>query len=187
MKRRDAFRKLRTVCDRLDHIAPDAPYVRPRQLYIFGSTLTDKPDPDDVDLLLVIDRLSDDEAEEIAPYIVRSARTPLGRAVSQITRGMQKVCITLELDKLARWPLIQLFQDKQGIRLVWECGMDWQPVVNHIEANPSPWTDPHPSDEETLERLRAIRLSDKERTQLAKAIHRQERQRIRASLRGGLG
>jgi hypothetical protein len=49
MKRRDAFRKLRTICQRLDEVDPQQFFVIPLRLYLFGSLLTDKPNPGDID------------------------------------------------------------------------------------------------------------------------------------------
>ena len=51
MKRQDAFRKLRLICQRLDEVDLEQFFVLPRRLYLLGSLLTDKPNPSDVDLL----------------------------------------------------------------------------------------------------------------------------------------
>jgi hypothetical protein len=48
MKRRDAFRKLRTTCHRLDEIDPQQFFVIPLRMYLFGSLLTDKSNPSDI-------------------------------------------------------------------------------------------------------------------------------------------
>jgi hypothetical protein len=51
MKRKDALRKLRTICQRLDEVDPEQFPVIPVRLYLYGSLLTDKPNPGDIDLL----------------------------------------------------------------------------------------------------------------------------------------
>lgn len=53
LKRKDAFRKLRTICQRLDEVNPKRFEVEPRRLYLFGSVLTDKPHPNNLGLLLL--------------------------------------------------------------------------------------------------------------------------------------
>jgi hypothetical protein len=45
MKRKDAFHKLKTICQRLDELNPDEFKIQPLRLYLFGSVLTNKPDP----------------------------------------------------------------------------------------------------------------------------------------------
>ncbi len=51
MKRRTALRKVRTFCERLDALVEALP-VRILSVHIFGSALTDKPAPADIDLLV---------------------------------------------------------------------------------------------------------------------------------------
>ncbi len=70
MRRKDAFRKLRTICQRLDEAAPNTFFVVPRRLYLFGSVLTDKPDPADIDLNFVHDR-SPHQEQQFVDYLLR--------------------------------------------------------------------------------------------------------------------
>ena len=72
MKRRDAFRKLRTICQRLDEVDPEQFFVIPLRLYLFGSLLTDKPNPGDIDLLFEYHR-SPTEAQRGGDFQISAA------------------------------------------------------------------------------------------------------------------
>ena len=65
MKRKDAFRKLRTICQRLDERDPEQFPVVPVRMYLFGSVLTDKPKPSDIDLLLEYQNRPDMDSGDI--------------------------------------------------------------------------------------------------------------------------
>jgi predicted nucleotidyltransferase len=75
MKRKDAFRKLRTICQRLDDRDAGQFPVIPLRLYLFGSLLTDKPDPSDVDLLFKFQDRTDLDPDDIVHRF--SSDTPL--------------------------------------------------------------------------------------------------------------
>jgi len=48
MKRRDALRKMRSICEGLDQVGPRYLFIRPLKLYLFGSVLADKPDSNNI-------------------------------------------------------------------------------------------------------------------------------------------
>lgn len=51
MKRTDALTKVYKICQRLDAVNPQEFFVIPVRLYLFGSLLTNKPNPADIDFL----------------------------------------------------------------------------------------------------------------------------------------
>ena len=149
MKRHDALRKVRTVCERLDEIDPDTFFVRPLKLYLFGSVLTDKPDPNDVDLVLVYKEppvQSREEASARYADIVYGRPSPFDRASTHLRRGIKMIRLYAADDEIGRWNQLLLFPDADGLRLVWKPGLNWRTIVNKIEAHPKPWPGPRPPD-----------------------------------------
>ena len=149
MKRRDAFRKVRTVCERLDEADPDTFFVRPFKLYLFGSVLTDKPDPNDVDLVLVYrEPRVQSEEEALARYadMIYGRTSPLDKASTYLRRGMKMIRLFPVDDEIGRWNQLPLFPDANGLRLIWKPGLDWRAIVDEIEAHPKPWPGPRPPD-----------------------------------------
>lgn len=87
MKRKDAFSKLRTICQRLDEVAPEDFGLRPLRLYLFGSLLTDKPDPKDLDLVLVYEFNPGFEFEQLYADMIHGRSTVVDRLRMQLRRG----------------------------------------------------------------------------------------------------
>jgi hypothetical protein len=149
MKRRDALRKVRTVCERLDEIDPDTFFVRPFKLYLFGSVLTDKPDPNDVDLVLDYrEHPVQSEEEALVRYsdMVYGRPSPFDRASTHLRSRMKMIRLFPADSGIKRWNQLPLFPDANGLRLVWKPGLDWRAIVDEIEAHPEPWPGPRPPD-----------------------------------------
>lgn len=148
MKRPDAFRKVRTICQRLDDLS-EAQVIefraRPLKLYLLGSVLTDKADPADVDLVLVYDELSKllshVELHEILSY---GKPAPFQRLSTHLRRGMKMIRLAPAVDSLAHWPDLCLFPSGEGLHLIWKPGLNWAPILDHLEADPIPWPGPRP-------------------------------------------
>jgi hypothetical protein len=149
MKRSDAFRKLRTICARLDNDAPNPlPHYRvsPRRMWLFGDLLTDKPQPDEVDLLLFVDdhRSSylDEELEEIAYRQAHRLPMPADEAAVRWRRGLQKVQV-FPCDELSITEAEEFFALRKlgniATRLMWQPGLDWESVLQDLEQHPTPW------------------------------------------------
>lgn len=157
MRRADAFRKIRTICQRLDDLS-EAQVIefraRPLKLYLFGSVLTDKPDPADADLVLVYDELSElitnVELDGILSY---GEPAPFQRLRTHLCRGMKMIRMSAAVDSLADWPDLQLFPNGEGLHLVWKPGLHRATILDHLEANPEPW--PGPRLESSLEEAKA--------------------------------
>lgn len=140
MKRKDAFRKLRTICQRLDEADPATFFVIPNALYLFGSTLTDKPNPADLDLILDYQDRPDLDPLDIVARLSYGKPLPSQEAVIHLRRGMKMVRIAfLEDGDLSQWRRDHGFLPDTPIKLVWQAGLNWPEIVDELEANPLPW------------------------------------------------
>ena len=163
MKRRDALRKLRTICERLDDVGPDFP-VAPIRLYLFGSVLRDKDRPEDLDLLFETQRYPDSSGEFLAA-LVYGRPTPYDRAVQHLRHRMKMVRIN-ELSEGTSpqdWFGYKEMPLDTPVRLIWEKGLDWRQVIEDIETHPVHWD---PVSEESRKadlraRAQAVELGDR--------------------------
>lgn len=168
MKRRDAFRKIRRVCERLDAIDKHTFPIWPLEVYVFGSVLTDKEKPKDIDLALVYKEnpeihYTDAELSRMIFYEPRLQ--PQNRAIVELRRGMKFIQIYTCPESIARWEYLPMFADGEGLRLIWKPEWAWQSIVDNLEAHPMPWTgDRTEADEERL-RQQWEALSDAEKQQ----------------------
>jgi len=137
MKRRDAFRKLRTICQRIDE-AGEFPVI-PLRLYLFGSLLTEKPNPSDIDLLFEYRERSDLDPHDILYRLSYGKPLPHAQAVKHLRRGMKMIRIELLHGSVEDWLEQHGFPSDTPVRLLWEPGLRWQPVVDEIESSPTPW------------------------------------------------
>lgn len=141
MKRKDAFRKLCTICQRLDELDPADFDLHPLRLYLFGSVLTDKPDPQNVDLVFIYEELPGYDRAKL--YYDSAAGRPVHfeRAIIHLRRGMKKINVSVGRGSLHDWEERVLLLDN-AIQPIWEPGADWAAVLDEIEASPVPWTGP---------------------------------------------
>jgi len=144
MKRRDALRKVRTICERLDQVDPDTFYIYPLKLYLFGSVLTDKPDPRDIDLLLLHGGRpkTEEEALQLVAALTYGLPTPFDQASTHLRRGMKMIRLHEAEDSLRNCFMLYLFPGGEGLRLVWKPGWNWRATLDEIEAHPLPWSGP---------------------------------------------
>jgi hypothetical protein len=150
MKRKDAFRKLRTVCRRLDERDPEQFPVIPLRLYLFGSLLTDKPDPSDVDLLFEFQDRPDLDPDDIVHRLTYGKPLPHEQAVKYLRRGMQMIRVEFLTGNLEDWLADHCFSSDTPLEPVWEPGLAWPQIVDRIESHPLPWD---PVAEEQYERV----------------------------------
>lgn len=166
MKRKDALRKVRTICQRLDEIDEDTFPIWPNKMYLFGSVLTDKPDPADVDLFLLHrdnPNIKYTEGEILEMFSYKPHLWPHNRAVVALRKGMQMIRIHMLSDIPDMWGYLPLFPKGKGIRFIWKPGLDWRPLIDDIEAHPTPWKGPRTPEEEARIKAEWAALSDEER------------------------
>ena len=183
MKRRDALRKVRTVYERLDEVDPDTFFVRPFKLYLFGSVLTDKPDPDDVDLVLVYKEPPVQSQEEaLARYadMIYGRTSPFHKASTHLRSRMKMIRLFPADDEIGRWNQLFLFPNADGLRLVWKPGLNWRGIVDEIKAHPNPWPGPRPPDAQERAEEAWNTLSPEEQdtriAQIVQALDKQEKE-----------
>lgn len=141
MKRKDALAKVATLCQRLDAVDPAEFFVVPLRLYVFGSVLTTKPTPSDVDGILQYQNHPIVHIERALADLL--ARKPLShaRAISALRKGMQHVHLS-PLDaqtSLEQWLHQHEFDMDIPLKLVWEPGLDWRQVLGEMETHPLLW------------------------------------------------
>ena len=90
MKRKDAFRKLRTICRRLDETDPADFFVIPLRLYLFGSVLTEKSNPSDLDLVFEYRERPDLDSREMLYRMSYGKPLPYQQAMTHLRRGLQE-------------------------------------------------------------------------------------------------
>ena len=135
MKRIDAFRKVRTVCQRLDEVDPDTFPIQPLKLYLYGSLLTDKPDPADIDLILVYELGRNiDVARDIVMAMSYGRPLPFQRARTQLRRGMKWVNMEEAEYRLRSWPQLNLLLIGVRPRLIWKPGFVWAAIYRAIAS-----------------------------------------------------
>ena len=140
MKRKDAFRKLRVICQRLDEADLEQFFVVPLRLYLLGSLLTDKPNPSDVDLLFEFRDRPDLDPGDIVRRLSYGKPLPHEQAVTHLRRGMKMIRVEFLIeDSVEDWLQTRSFLPDTPVRLVWEPGLDWRQVVDEIESHPAPW------------------------------------------------
>jgi hypothetical protein len=105
---------------------------------LFGSVLTDKPNPADVDLLCYA-LLRPEFVNEAAAALVSGRRGPIHRAISELRRGMKMVSIHDVGEEGPDGWFRARGLDPGPTRLIWERGMDWCKVLDDVEAHPPAW------------------------------------------------
>lgn len=178
MKRQDAFRKLKTICQRLDELSRDEFKIQPLHLYLFGSLLTDKSDPTDIDLVLTYEFNPGFDFEELYADMVNGRSTAVERLRTKLRRGMQMIRLLLVRDSLDNWPDSNLLLFTTP-RLIWKPGGDWLKVMDNIENSPLPWSGPRPEDaRETTERLIKAMPEQERQAKLDQALAEAEAQEL---------
>jgi hypothetical protein len=139
VKRKDALRKVRTVCRRLDEVDPETFFVIPVRMYLFGSVLTAKPKPEDIDMLFEYQEPRDRDEDDLVYRLFYGKPLPYEQAFQHLRRGMKMIRFISLLGSVESWLQGRLFPPDTPVRLIWEPGLDWQAVVDEIEANPLAW------------------------------------------------
>jgi hypothetical protein len=137
MRRKDAFRKVRTICQRLDQA--DTTYFRPQRLYLYGSLLTDKPNPTDIDLVLVYQRTPAyiqylNASGAVLQEIREAPGSYYGRFLADLRRGMKMIRLEPATDTLANWIHQDLLILDEELRLIWQPGLRRWSVSRHHRA-----------------------------------------------------
>ncbi len=144
MNRRDAFAKLYRICQRLDAVNPEEFFVIPVRLFVFGSLLTNKPNPTDIDLMFQYQERPDLNADEVVHALSYGKPLPHERAVSYLRKGMQMIRFELlpADGSLELWLQDHAFDAQTPFKLIWERGLDWKRALREVETQPVEWRPP---------------------------------------------
>lgn len=105
--------------------------------------LTDKAQPEDIDLILVYEYPPDFNYNREAAAMSYGRPLAGQRAVIELRRRMQRIQMHNARDSLRGWEQNALLLAVEP-RLIWEPGGDWGAALADIEANPLPWTGERP-------------------------------------------
>jgi hypothetical protein len=135
-------------------------------MYLFGSLLTDKSDPKDIDLALVYrenPNIKYSWAEASHMLIYEPRLQPQNRASVELRRGMKMIRLCMVPDSMDGWEYLPMFPDGKGIRLIWKPGADWSAVLDRVESNPVAWQGPRSEDaeEKSVEEWKALPEEEK--------------------------
>lgn len=141
MKRKDALQKLTKICQRLDGVDPNDFHVIPLRLYLFGSLLTDKENPDDIDLLFQYEERSDLDPNDILYALTYGKPLPYQRAFTFLRNRMKMIRFESmsPTTDVAGWLADHMFLPETPARLVWEPQHDWQDTIAEIANQSLPW------------------------------------------------
>lgn len=126
MKRLDAIKKLQTVCARVDSLDFSKFHVLPVRMFAFGSILTDKPNPRDLDLIFQYKTLNTYTGEMLMQDLSHGKTIPGERARIELRRNMKMIRIeTLEDTKIEHWRKLHfMMHDIPKIKQVWGDSID---------------------------------------------------------------
>jgi len=144
MKRDIAFKKIQTLCLRFDQAisVPSEYVVFPIQLWLIGSVLTDKSEPEDIDLVAEFDsqalhRTFQKQADEGCFDVIESART-YARAIRAFYADMKMVHVNdfMGVKDISDWLKNHSMPEDAPHRLIWQPSMDWASVLEDIYNHP---------------------------------------------------
>lgn len=145
MKRDIAFRKIQTLCQRFDDaISGSSEYVVfPIQVWLIGSVLTDKPEPDDIDLVAEFDsqalhRTFQQQAQEEGYLDIYASTQIYARAIRAFYADMKMVHVNdfMGVKNIAAWLKSHSMPDDTPRRLIWQPGIDWRCILQDIHTHP---------------------------------------------------
>jgi len=141
MKRKDAFDKLHKICQRLEDVNPAEFPVIPLRLYLFGSLLTNKSHPADIDLLLQYQERTDLDPGEIVYALSYGKPLPHEKAIKYLRKGMQMIRIGILSagSSLEIWLHDHAFDPQTPFKLIWEPGLNWKSAIQEVEMQPAAW------------------------------------------------
>jgi len=136
MKRKQAFEKLQIICERLNEINTTKLFIIPVRLNLYGSILTNKPNPADIDLLLqfkykdinnVLYRISYDKVlpeQQVAKYLKNRMR------------NIHIEFLELTNSNLNDWLIEHCMPLNTPMKVIWNENLDWREALTEAENNP---------------------------------------------------
>lgn len=146
MKRTTAFDNLKLLCARFDETIEDPVryiFIRPVRIWLIGSTLTEKQNPSDLDLVCYFDTSTTSNIEHPGIWnerMVYGKITLMEGAIRSFARGIRMVRLMANCDgDIQAWLRDQNMPPDTPNRLIWEKGLDWPSILNDIFLHPLPY------------------------------------------------
>jgi predicted nucleotidyltransferase len=144
MKRQTAFQHLRTICERLDKAAasPENILVPVFRAWLFGSVMTEKANPDDIDLIIEVDSRRYCQKYRSTAIPLRTVLKNYQLVLSQYSASMKKVRINdVEVGQGGPdwWFMTRDLPINTPYYLIWQQGINWQGILNGIQTSPLPY------------------------------------------------
>lgn len=95
-----------------------------------------------MDLLFEYENRPDMDTGDIVTRMSYGEPLPHEQAMKQLRRGMQMIRFGILTDSLEEWLEARSFEADMPVRLVWEPGLAWRPIVDALEAQPVAVWDP---------------------------------------------
>ncbi len=144
MKRQTAFHHLKTICERLDQAAACSEniLVPVFRAWLFGSVLTEKANPDDIDLIFEVDSRRYCLKYRSTAMPLRTVLKNYHRTLAQHAAGLNKVRINdLEVGEGEpdKWFSTHGLPINTPYYLIWQQGINWQGILDGIQDSPLPY------------------------------------------------
>jgi len=141
MKRRTAWKHIHTLCERFD-LATTSPEQFPipvLRAWLFGSALTDKDEPANINLIVEVD-----STQYVRTY--RSTNIPLPTVIKNYYRLLARYYAGMKMVRMADielgkgepgwWFASQGLPEHTPYYLIWQQEIDWQKILQAIQASP---------------------------------------------------
>ena len=141
MKRQTAWKHIHTLCERFDlaTTSPDQYPIPVSRAWLFGSVLTEKDEPANINLLVEVD-----STQYVRTY--RSTTIPLPTVLKNYYRLLARYYAGMKMVRMADielgkgepgwWFASHGLSESTPYYLIWQQGIDWQSVLQAIQASP---------------------------------------------------
>lgn len=136
MKRKQAFEKLQIICERLDEINTTKLFIIPVRLYLFGSLLTNKPNPADIDLLLEFKYKDINNVLYRISYDKTLPETHVAKYLKNRMRNIHIEFLELTNSSLNEWLSDHCMPLNTSMKEIWNENLNWREALAEAENSP---------------------------------------------------
>ncbi len=144
MKRNTAWKHLHTLCERFDEAVttPERYPIPILRVWLFGSVLTEKTDPKNINLIVEVDSSAYCLTYRSTTLSLQEILKNYHRALARYHAGMKMIRMDdLEVGQgePGWWFQLHGWPEKMPYYLIWQQGMNWEEVLDAIQAAPLPY------------------------------------------------
>lgn len=144
MKRSTAWKYLHTLCERFDEsvTSPEKYPIPILRVWLYGSVLTEKPEPKNINLIVEVDSSSYCQTYRSTALSLQEILKNYYRSLARYHAGMVKIRMyDLEVGQgePGWWFQSQVWPENTPYYLIWQQGMNWIDVLTAIQADPLPY------------------------------------------------